>query len=114
MKIIVDAFGGDNAPLEIIKGCAESVAEFGINIILTGKEETIRNVAKENNIPVQTKTAVAGGNDAGAIQTSGSGTRVMAISLPTRYIHSGASVVKASDIEYTRSLINKLLPRLYY
>lgn len=71
------------------------------------------DVAKENNIPVQTKTAVAGGNDAGAIQTSGSGTRVMAISLPTRYIHSGASVVKASDIEYTRSLINKLLPRLY-
>ena len=71
------------------------------------------DVAKENSIPVQTKTAVAGGNDAGAIQTSGSGTRVMAISLPTRYIHSGASVVKASDIEYTRSLINKLLPRLY-
>ena len=28
MKIIVDAFGGDNAPLEIIKGCAEAVAEF--------------------------------------------------------------------------------------
>lgn len=50
MKIIVDAFGGDNAPLEIIKGCADSVSEFGINIILTGKEETIRNVAKENNI----------------------------------------------------------------
>lgn len=71
------------------------------------------DVARENDIPVQTKTAVAGGNDAGAIQTSGSGTRVMAISLPTRYIHSGASVVKASDVDYTRSLINKLLPRLY-
>lgn len=50
MKIIVDAFGGDNAPLEIIKGCADSVSEFGINIILTGKEETIRNTAKENSI----------------------------------------------------------------
>ena len=23
MKIIVDAFGGDNAPLEILKGCAD-------------------------------------------------------------------------------------------
>ena len=50
MKIIVDAFGGDNAPLEIIKGCADSVTEFGINVILTGKEEIIRNTAKENNI----------------------------------------------------------------
>lgn len=69
-------------------------------------------VAKENNIPAQTKTAVAGGNDAGAIQTSGDGARVMAISLPTRYIHSGASVVKASDIDDTRRLLRALLPKL--
>ena len=68
--------------------------------------------AKENNIPAQTKTAVAGGNDAGAIQTSGDGARVMAISLPTRYIHSGASVVKASDIDETRRLLKALLPEL--
>lgn len=69
-------------------------------------------VAKENNIPAQTKTAVAGGNDAGAIQTSGDGARVMAISLPTRYIHSGASVVKAYDIDETRRLLKALLPKL--
>lgn len=69
-------------------------------------------VAKENNIPAQTKTAVAGGNDAGAIQTSGDGARVMAISLPTRYIHSGASVVKTSDIDETRRLLKALLPKL--
>lgn len=69
-------------------------------------------VAKENNIPAQTKTAVAGGNDAGVIQTSGDGARVMAISLPTRYIHSGASVVKASDIDETRRLLKALLPKL--
>lgn len=50
MKIIVDAFGGDNAPLEIIKGCVEAINEFDINIILTGKEDIIRNVAKENNL----------------------------------------------------------------
>ena len=31
MNIIVDAFGGDNAPLEIIKGCVEAVAEYNIN-----------------------------------------------------------------------------------
>ncbi len=50
MKIIVDAFGGDNAPLEIIKGCADSVKEFSINIILTGKENIIRQTATEKNI----------------------------------------------------------------
>ena len=30
MNIIVDAFGGDNAPLEIIKGCVEAVAELSL------------------------------------------------------------------------------------
>ena len=51
MKIIVDAFGGDNAPLEIIKGCAMAVEKFeDVEIILTGDEETIRKVAEENEI----------------------------------------------------------------
>lgn len=50
MTIIVDAFGGDNAPLEIIKGCALAVEEFGVNILLTGKEEIIRKTAEENNV----------------------------------------------------------------
>ena len=71
------------------------------------------SVAKDNGIKVQTKTAIAGGNDAGAIQTSGRGSRVMAISLPCRYIHSASSVVKADDINETRKLLKELLPRLY-
>ena len=29
MRIIVDAFGGDNAPLEILKGAAAAKNEFG-------------------------------------------------------------------------------------
>lgn len=50
MKIIVDAFGGDNAPLEIIKGCEKSVRELGANIILTGNEKIIRETAEKNSI----------------------------------------------------------------
>ncbi len=50
MKIIVDAFGGDNAPLEIIKGSVMAKDEYGVDIILVGNEEIIRNVAKENEI----------------------------------------------------------------
>ena len=43
MKIIVDAFGGDNAPVEILKGCALALEEFSdLSIMLTGSEETIR------------------------------------------------------------------------
>lgn len=69
-------------------------------------------VAKDNNIPIQTKTTVAGGNDAGAIQTSGNGSRVLAISLPCRYIHSAASVVKKSDIYNTEKFLKEFLPKL--
>lgn len=70
-------------------------------------------VAKENGIPVQTKTAIAGGNDAGSIQRSGKGARVMAVSVPARYIHGASSVAKFSDIENTELLIKKLLPVIY-
>lgn len=53
MKIIVDAFGGDNAPLEILKGCADAVRGLDIDIMLTGREEEIRRVASENDISLQ-------------------------------------------------------------
>lgn len=69
--------------------------------------------AKEKNIKVQTKTAIAGGNDAGAIQSAGKGSKVIAVSLPCRYIHSGSSVVKLSDIDETRKLISALLDKIY-
>lgn len=50
MKIILDAFGGDNAPLEIIKGAELSISEFGIDVILTGDEGIIRKTAQDNGI----------------------------------------------------------------
>ena len=51
MKIIVDAFGGDNAPLEVIKGCVKALEVYNnIEIILVGSKEIIEKTAKENNI----------------------------------------------------------------
>lgn len=54
MKIIVDAFGGDNAPLEIIKGAAMAVEELeDVTIILTGDSKVIHDVAEENHISLE-------------------------------------------------------------
>ena len=50
MKLIVDAFGGDNAPLEIMKGCAEAVKGLDVDILLCGRGEEIRRVAQENGV----------------------------------------------------------------
>ncbi|MBQ7118356.1 MAG: M42 family metallopeptidase [Clostridia bacterium] len=55
-------------------------------------------LAGENNIPIQTKTTVAGGNDAGAIHKSNSGIYTIAVSLPCRYIHSSTSVADTDDM----------------
>ncbi len=61
-------------------------------------------VAKKNGIKCQTKTVVAGGNDAAAIHKSGAGVRTLAISVPTRYIHSPSSVAKLEDIDSVKRL----------
>ena len=53
MKIILDAFGGDNAPLEIIKGAVDAKNEYGVDIVLTGDEEKIHAVAVENGINLE-------------------------------------------------------------
>ena len=58
MKIAVDAFGGDNAPLEVIKGAAQAQKEYGVDIVLTGNEDTIKKVAAENSIDISSMEIV--------------------------------------------------------
>ena len=50
MAVIVDVFGGDNAPLAILKGCEQAALEYGIDVILAGNEKIIKKTAQENNI----------------------------------------------------------------
>lgn len=50
MKIIIDAFGGDNAPIEILKGAALAVKELGIDIIAVGDENEIKRALENNSI----------------------------------------------------------------
>ena len=68
-----------------------------------------REIADKNGIANQTKTVVAGGNDASAIHKSAGGIKTIAVSLPCRYIHSSASVGSKADMESVKSLVNALL-----
>ena len=49
MKIVLDAMGGDNAPLEVVKGAILAVNEFKKEVILVGDETKIKEILKENN-----------------------------------------------------------------
>ena len=72
----------------------------------------IRDLAEKNGIPTQTKTMVAGGNDAGAFQRAKEGAYVAAVSLPCRYIHSPSCVLKEQDITNTYRLLELLFNAL--
>ena len=54
MKVIIDAFGGDNAPLEILKGCALCADKYdGVKLVLVGNKEIMEKVAAENDISLE-------------------------------------------------------------
>lgn len=45
MKIVVDSFGGDNAPLEIVEGALMAIEKHkDLELILTGKEDAIKKI----------------------------------------------------------------------
>ena len=52
MRIILDAMGGDHAPLAPIEGAARAVKELGVSITLCGNEQQIKSLAAEHNIPL--------------------------------------------------------------
>lgn len=52
MNILIDAFGGDNAPLEIIKGALDAVKEYSVSVTLVGDTEKIKACAKDNSLDI--------------------------------------------------------------
>ncbi len=69
--------------------------------------------AKKNGIPCQTKTMIAGGNDAGSIHVSRGGVKTLAVSIPCRYIHSPSCVANKNDMINSYKLISLLLSEIY-
>lgn len=51
MKIAVDAFGGDNAPHEIVKGCVAAIQEIDDDIIMVGREQEIADILRNEAVP---------------------------------------------------------------
>ena len=68
--------------------------------------------ARELEIPCQTKSMVAGGNDAGAIHVSRGGVRTLAVSIPCRYLHSPSCVIQEADMQSCRSLVHAMAQRI--
>ena len=50
MKLIIDAMGGDHAPLEIVKGALQGQKRLGVELVLTGDEAAIMEAARKSGV----------------------------------------------------------------
>lgn len=51
MKIVIDGFGGDNSPDEVLKGAALAVKQLGIEVAVTGDIDTLKSRMGRLGIP---------------------------------------------------------------
>lgn len=59
MRIAVDGMGGDFAPDAVIQGCVDAVKEYGVDIIITGPEELIKQKLTNFDYPKDKITVVS-------------------------------------------------------
>lgn len=78
MKLIIDAMGGDNAPLEIVKGALSGQKRWGVDVTLTGDTTAILQALEacgEKTLPqgmeIVHTTAPAGAVPPGAFPRAG-------------------------------------------
>lgn len=70
------------------------------------------DAAKKKDIKCQVKRYVSGGNDAKSIHVSGTGVRCIALSAPTRYLHSAACVADKRDMYAMKEHVTAILDAL--
>ncbi len=107
-----------------VAGChgADAVCKLGGGAVISFMDgrtvydaelyDTAVRIAEDAGISWQTKSKIAGGNDAGAIQNAANGVRVLAISVPCRYLHSPVCVIRESDAIACENLAKALIPAI--
>ena len=61
--------------------------------------DELSSVAKENDIKHQLEILITGGTDTSSMQMTGAGCRAVALSVPTRYLHSGVEMLDLADAQ---------------
>ncbi|KYD22746.1 M42 family metallopeptidase [Caldibacillus debilis] len=77
-----------------------------------GLRDFVVGVAEELNIPYQFESIPGGGTDAGSIHVTKRGVPSLAVTIPTRYIHSHAGILHRDDFENTVKLMTEVVKRL--
>jgi len=91
------------APIKLRKGPSIEVADMGL-ITHPKVLRLLIDAAEENKIPYQLETGLPGSTDAARIALTREGVPSGVISIPTRYIHSPASLLSLEDAEKAAKL----------
>ena len=94
---------GDGPQIHIFDGGL--VGHVGLRLYL-------ENIAKELDIPYQINALPFGGTDASQMHLAHDGAACISIGIPTRYIHSHASIIHKDDYDNTVKLISEFIKRL--
>lgn len=70
------------------------------------------SVSEAQGIPYQLRQPGGGGTNAGGIMPARSGVPTVSVSVPTRYLHSPASILYFSDLRHTVELVREGVARL--
>ena len=98
-----DAQGAKPMAVKVGGGAAIKIKDKSV-ICHTDVVTRMEALAKDKKIPHQFEILTYGGTDTSSIQVSGSGVRSGALSIPTRYIHTGVEMADLRDAEACRDL----------
>ena len=90
------------------KGAALSLM-YGTTVYDIDVVRSVAKIAEDNNILYQYTRSSSGGNDAGVIHKAKKGAKVVAISVPCRYIHSAVNVASKIDLDNVLKLAKEVI-----
>ena len=98
MTLTGDALGAKPMACSLGGGAAVKIKDSSV-ICHEGLVNELCAIAKEYKIPYQREILTSGGTDTSSMQMTAGGARAGAISIPTRYIHSGVETCDMGDVD---------------
>jgi endoglucanase len=111
VSICRDTPGNDTDSIEKLGNGVSILIRDSTMIPHTKLRDFVCELAEHNNIPHHF-TSIKGGYDTGVIHITKYGVPSLAIGIPTRYVHSGSSIISLTDYEHVLNLITLIVKNL--
>jgi len=108
-----DTPGGDKEKVQERMGAGPVILIYDRSLVPNIKlRDLVIDTAKAHDIPYQIDFMEGGAADTGRIHLHGRGVPSVVIGVPSRYIHSHASLINRDDYDRTVALVTEVIKRL--